>query len=47
MLEEADIIRKIYQLYLRGSTLQQIKEYLEEHQVKTATGKETWATAVL
>jgi site-specific DNA recombinase len=45
--EEADIIRKIYQLYLEGSTLQQIKEYLEEHQIKTATGKEAWATAVI
>jgi len=45
--EEANIIRKIYQLYLGGSTLQQIKEYLEEHQIKTATGKKTWATAVI
>jgi site-specific DNA recombinase len=45
--EEANIIRKIYQLYLEGSTLQQIKEYLEEHQVKTATGKEVWASAVI
>ena len=45
--EEADIIRKIYWLYLGGSTLQQIKEYLEEHKIKTATGKETWATAVI
>lgn len=45
--EEAEIIRKIYQLYLEGNTLQQIKEYLEEHQIKIATGKETWATAVI
>ncbi|NYB73382.1 recombinase family protein [Sedimentibacter hydroxybenzoicus DSM 7310] len=45
--EEAEIIRKIYQLYLEGSTLQQIKEYLEEHKIKTATGQETWATAVI
>jgi len=45
--EEAEIIRKIYQLYLEGNTLQQIKEYLEEHHIKTATGKETWATAVI
>lgn len=47
MPKEADIIRKIYQLYLGGSTLQQIKEYLEEYHIKTATGKETWATAVI
>lgn len=46
-LEEADTIRTIYQLYLEGGTLQQIKEYLEGHQIKTATGKETWATAVI
>jgi len=45
--EEAEIIRKIYQLYLEGNTLQQIKEHLEEHQIRTATGKETWATAVI
>jgi site-specific DNA recombinase len=45
--EEAEIIRKIYQLYLEGSTLQQIKEYLEDHHIKTATEKETWATAVI
>ncbi|WP_312354008.1 recombinase family protein [Aminipila sp.] len=45
--EEANIIRKIYQLYLGGSILQQIKEYMEEHQIKTATGKEVWATAVI
>jgi len=45
--EEADIIKKIYQLYLEGCTLQQIKEYLEGHQIKTATGKEVWATAVI
>lgn len=34
-------------MYLEGSTLQQIKEYLEEHQIKTATEKEIWATAVI
>ncbi|MFT4104382.1 MAG: recombinase family protein [Lacrimispora sp.] len=45
--EEADIIRKIYQLYLGGGTLQQIKEYLEKHRIKTATDKEIWATAVI
>jgi site-specific DNA recombinase len=45
--EAADIIKKIYQLYLEGSTLQQIKEYLEEKQINTATGKEIWATAVI
>lgn len=45
--EEADIIRRIYQLYLEGSTLQKIKEYLEDHQIKTATGKDAWATAVI
>jgi len=33
--EEAEIIRKIYQLYLKGNTLQQIKEHLEEHQIRT------------
>lgn len=45
--EEAAVIRKIFQLYLDGSTLQQIKEYLELNQINTASGKETWATVVI
>ncbi len=36
--EEAAVIRKIFQLYLDGNTLQQIKEYLELNQIKTASG---------
>ncbi|WP_313755970.1 recombinase family protein [Tissierella sp.] len=32
---------------MEGGTLQQIKEYLEEKKIKTATGKEIWTTAVI
>jgi site-specific DNA recombinase len=40
--EEASIVHKIFEIYLDGKSLKQIKEYLEENQIKTATGKEIW-----
>lgn len=45
--EEAEVIRMIFNLYLDGKTLQQIKEYLESKNIKTATGKDAWATNVI
>jgi len=35
-------VRKIFDLYLQGLSLGQIKAYLESQGIKTATGKETW-----
>lgn len=45
--EQAEIVKMIFTLYLNGMTLQQIKEQLESQQIKTATGKDVWATYVI
>lgn len=37
--EEAEIVRKIYDLYLQGNGVRKIKKYLEENNIKTVTGK--------
>ena len=44
---EAKIVKKIFDLYLEGKTLKQIKEYLESQHIKIATGKEIWPTHVI
>jgi site-specific DNA recombinase len=40
-------VKTIFNLYLDGMTLQQINEHLESEKIKTATGKEIWATYVI
>lgn len=45
--EQAEVVKTIFNLYLDGMTLQQIKEYIEHQQIKTSTGKELWATYVI
>lgn len=40
--EEAYVIRKIFELYLQGLSLGQIKIYLESMDIKTVTGNEFW-----
>ena len=45
--EEAAIVRKIFELYLLGFGVRKIKKYLEEHQIKTVTGKEIWSTSTI
>ncbi len=45
--EQAEVVKTIFNLYLDGMTLQQIKEHLESQQIKTATGKDVWATYVI
>ncbi len=45
--EQAEVVKTIFMLYLDGMTLQQIKEHLESRKIKTATGKEIWATYVI
>ncbi|MBS5726129.1 MAG: recombinase family protein [Clostridiales bacterium] len=45
--EEAEIVRKIFDLYLQGNGVRKIKRYLEEHGIKTATGKEVWSTSTI
>lgn len=45
--EQAEVVKTIFNLYLEGMTLQQIKEHLDSREIKTATGKDVWATYVI
>lgn len=40
--EQAEVVRKIFDLYLQGLSLRQIKSYLESQGIKTVTGKDDW-----
>ena len=40
--EQAEVVRKKFDLYLHGLSLGQIKAYLESQGIKTATGKDNW-----
>ena len=39
---QAEVVRKIFDLYLQGLSLGQIKAYLESQEIKTVTGKDIW-----
>ncbi|MGI5986042.1 MAG: recombinase family protein [Oscillospiraceae bacterium] len=43
--EEANIVRLIYNLFLQGYGCRKIKKHLEDHGIKTVTGKERWSTS--
>ena len=45
--EQAETVRIIFDLYLQGNGVRKIKRYLEEHGIKTATGKEIWSTSTI
>lgn len=45
--EEAKVVRKIFELYVRGNGVRKIKRYLEEHGIKTVTGKSEWSTSTI
>ena len=45
--EQAEVVRKIFELYLQGLSLGQIKSYLEAQGIKTAMGKDTWDTKTI
>lgn len=45
--EEAEVVRKIFDLYLQGNGVRKIKKYLEGHGIKTATGKDVWSTSTI
>ncbi|NLC04002.1 MAG: recombinase family protein, partial [Tissierellia bacterium] len=45
--EEAEIVRRIFRMYLEGSSLVQITRSLEEDKIKTVTGKDRWNTSVI
>jgi len=45
--EQAEAVRKIFDLYFQGLSLGQIKSYLESQGIKTVTGKEIWDTKTI
>ena len=45
--EEAEIVRKIFELYIQGNGVRRIKRYLEECGIKTVTGKSEWSTSTI
>lgn len=45
--EEAEIVRKIFDLYVQGNGVRKIKRYLEAHNVRTVTGKSEWSTSTI
>lgn len=45
--EEAEIVRKIFDLYIQGNGVRKIKTYLESHGIKTVTGKTEWSTSTI
>ena len=45
--EEAEIVRKIFDLYVQGNGVRKIKKYLESHGIKTVTGKSEWSTSTI
>lgn len=45
--EEAEIVRTIFELYLKGLSFGQIKAYLESMDIKTVTGNEHWDTTTI
>ena len=45
--EEAEVVRKIFDLYIHGNGVRKIKRYLEKHGIKTVTGKSEWSTSTI
>ena len=42
--EQADIVRELYRRYESGASLRNLKEWLEEKQIKTVLGEPKWTT---
>lgn len=45
--EEAEIVRKIFDLYVQGNGVRKIKKYPESHGIQTVTGKAEWITSII
>ncbi len=45
--EEAKVVRNIFEMYLYGSSLDQIKSYLESNALLTKTGKTEWSKTII
>jgi DNA invertase Pin-like site-specific DNA recombinase len=45
--EQAEIVRRIFRMYLEGSSILEITRALETDKIKTVTGKDTWHPGVI
>lgn len=45
--EQAEVVKRIFELYLDGFSVDQIKEYLESHGIKSRKGKSEWGKPVI
>jgi DNA invertase Pin-like site-specific DNA recombinase len=45
--EEAEIVKRIFRMYLEGSSILEITRALEKDKIKTATGKDKWHPGVI
>lgn len=45
--EEAEVVKKIFELYLQGLSFGQVKTYLESMDIKTITGNEHWDASTI
>lgn len=45
--EEAELVRRIFRLFLEGNSSIQIKKILEKDGIKTVTGKDVWQASVI
>ena len=45
--EQAEIVRELYKRYESGASLRNLKEWLEESQIKTVLGTDDWSISVI
>ncbi len=45
--EEAEVVRKVFAMYLDGASVAQLKDYLESNGIKTVHGKSEWSTDII
>ena len=45
--EQAEVVREIYQRYKDGASLRNLKDWLEENQIKTVLGTEEWSVSAI
>ena len=45
--EQAEVVREIYERYKEGASLRNLKDWLEENQIKTVLGTDDWSISVI
>ena len=45
--EQAEVVREIYERYKNGASLRNLKDWLEENQIKTVLGTADWSVSVI